>query len=424
MRDARSIGATTRPDWALRAGCLYAALVPFQPVITLPDGSPLRIAAAELVAPFLIVAAVVRPQRRLAPGLGLMLLALAMVALLSTLLAAMHRPLTGYAVGKTAGLLYVTAVGLALARALPPASELRLLRALAAGGWLSALIGLMGFALWTRGYRTSLVEWERLCSTMAGDPNIYGSLLAITMLVTATDTRRSPAGRVVRVATLGVALALTGSRSAFLALLVGAVVYGVVRNRSPWPVAGRSVYRLSAVGVVMALLLLTEPGRSAAQLAWDRTWRTVTVESRFDLYGRALEQWSQHPFVGLGIGGFYELNAWGAGGREHYAVHNTYLWALVDVGIVGGLLLAATLAGAIVRCVRAAPHQRAIAAVVAGSLAAMAVFNLFIDGYYQRHLWVLIACALGMPVVRARRHAFAPHEPAVPAASLEWARAR
>jgi O-antigen ligase len=318
----------------------------------------------------------------------------------------------------------VTAVGLALARALPAGSELRLLRALAAGGWLSALIGLMGFALWTRGYPTSLVEWERLCSTMPGDPNIYGSLLAITMLITATDTGRSPAGRVVRLATLASALALTGSRSAFVALLVGAVVYGLVRSGAPWPVAGRAAYRVSAVGVVMALLLLTEHGQSAAQLLWDRTWRTFTVESRFDLYARALEQWSQHPIVGLGIGGFYELNEWGAGSRAHYAVHNTYLWALVDVGIVGGLLLTATVVGAIARCVRAAAHRRATAAVVAGSLAAMAVFNLFIDGYYQRHLWVLIACALGMPVLRARRDAFAARESAVAAPSFEWAQAR
>ena len=136
MHDTLAIGGTTRRAWALRAGCLYAALIPFQPVLTLPDGSPLRVAAAELVAPFLIVAALVRPQRRLAPGLGLLVLALAMVALLSTLLAATERPLTGYAIGKTAGLALRDGRRLALARALPRREPSRaLLRALAAGAF-------------------------------------------------------------------------------------------------------------------------------------------------------------------------------------------------------------------------------------------------------------------------------------------------
>jgi len=34
--------------------------------------------------------------------------------------------------------------------------------------------------------------------------------------------------------------------------------------------------------------------------------------------------------------------------------------------------------------------------------------NLFIDGFYQRHFWILLACAFGLPVFRpARRPATA-----------------
>jgi O-antigen ligase len=424
MHGTREPARSRRGRWALRAGCLYAALIPFQPVMALGDGSPLRIAAADLVAPVLVLAALVRPQRRLAPALALPLLALAIVASFSTLLAASARPMTGYAVGKTAGLLYVIAIGAALARALPPDSEARLLRALAAGGRASAVIGLVGFALWMSGRPTSLVEWERLCSTMSGDPNIYGSLLAITILITAADARRSAAWRGVRLAMLVTALALTASRSAFMALFAGAAVYAFVRTRARWITAARAVYGVTGVAVVSTLLLLTDPGQRAAQVAWDRTSRTFTVESRFDLYARAFEQWSEHPIVGLGIGGFYELNDWGAARDEHYAVHNTYLWALVDMGVVGGLLLATTLVGAIARCVRAAPHRGADAALVAAGLAAMAVFDLFVDGYYQRHLWVLMACALGMPALRARRAARASRRPVDAAPSWAWAQAR
>jgi len=88
-------------------------------------------------------------------------------------------------------------------------------------------------------------------------------------------------------------------------------------------------------------------------------------------------------------------------------VHNTYLWAFVDMGIAGGLLVSGLIVAAIWRAARAAgdrsPPVAESASVVAAALAAMAIFNLFIDGFYQRHFWVLMACALAMPVRQPRR---------------------
>jgi O-antigen ligase len=390
-------------DWTLRAACLYAALIPFQPVVDLPDGSVLRIAGAELVAPFILVAALLRPRRRLAPGLALLAAAVALVALFSTLLAATERPLTGYAVGKLVGLFYVTGVGFALARGLGEGAEPQLLRALAEGGFWSAVIGLAGFAASLAGHATALVEGGRLCSTMPGDPNIYGSLLAVALLIVAMDARRTPVGRVVRLTVLASALVLTASRSAFVALVAGVAAGMMLRSRDRWLTAARGLYGLVAAGLVAVLFLLTDPGQDVAQLFWDRVSRTFTIESRFDLYDRALEQFGEHPVLGLGIGGFHDLNEWGTARDEHYAVHNTYLWALVDMGTAGGLLLAALVVGAIGRCARVKQGPAAEAAAVGAALAAMAVFNLFVDGYYQRHLWILIACALGTPLVGARR---------------------
>lgn len=396
---------STSDGWPLRAMCLYALLIPFQPVMTLPNGSPLRIAAAELVAPALLLAALVRPQRRLSPGLGLLAAAIALVALFSTLLAANERPLTEYTIGKTLGLFYVTAVGFAVARALPPGAEARVLRVLAEGIFWSAVIGVAGFVAWKLGWPTTLVQWDRLCSTMPGDPNLYGSVLGIGLLLTATDAQRSRFARLVRLTVLSAALLLTGSRSALVAMFVGGVVCVLLRSRERWITAARTAYALAAVAFLGTLLLLTGPAQRATDSFWDHTWRNFTIESRFDLYDRALEQFGEHPIVGLGIGGFHDLNDWKPGKGAHFAVHNTYLWALVDMGILGGVLLTALLLGAIVRCGRIATRGAAAgpAAVVAAGLAALVVFNLFIDGYYQRHLWILLACALAMPLARARR---------------------
>ena len=414
--------AAAGAGWPLRAACLYAALIPIQPVLSLPDGSQLRLAAAELVAPALLVAAAVYPRRRLAPGLALLAGGVALTALFSTLLAATERPLTQYAIGKTLGLLYVTAIGFAIARALPPGAEPRVLRAFAESAFLTAALGLAGFAAWTAGWQTSLVEWERLCSTMPGDPNLYGSVLALALLLIATDPRRSAAGRLVRLTVLAAALVLTGSRSAMAAAAVGSVVCAILRTGDRWRATARAAYGFVLAGVLVAPLLLTAPAQRATSSFRDHTWRDFTIESRFDLYDRALEQFEQHPVLGLGIGGFHDTNDWNAGRGEHFAVHNTYLWAFVDMGVLGGLLLTGLVVGAIARAARVAAHGPAAetAAVVAGALAAMAVFNLFVDGYYQRHLWIFLACALAMPLARARA--------AAPAAlwvrPLRWEHAR
>jgi O-antigen ligase len=252
-----------------------------------------------------------------------------------------------------------------------------------------------------------LVAADRLCSTMPGDPNIYCSLLAVGLIVTATDAHLSLRARVASVAVLATALVLTGSRSGVVGAGFGLAITVLVRSRDPWVTGAQTAYVLIAVGLVAAIALLSAPGEIVGDFMYEHASRAWTVDNRFALYTRALEQFSEHPFLGLGIGGFNELNTWsmeGPGG--HMPVHNTYLWALVDLGLAGGILMTGVVVAGIIRCARAAMHRPAPegAAQIAGCLAAMAGFNLFVDGFYQRHLWVLFACAMTLPAAgRVRR---------------------
>jgi O-antigen ligase len=381
--------------WPLAVVCLYAALLPLQPVVVLPDGSPLRFAVADALAPLIFLAALIRPRRRIPFGLAALAIAIPLLALSSTLFAAIYRSLSMYAIGKTAGLFYL--VLLCLAADDGPA----IVRALAWGAFWSAVVGLAGFVAYLGGHETSLVEWGRLCSTMAGDPNIYGSLLAIGLLATATDRAASPSSRVGRTIVLTVALLATGSRSAVLGTGAAFVLCALIRDRDPFVAAARNAYYVLAAALVVLAFLVTNTGSTSATLLWQHHWRDFTVESRLDLYAVALQEFADHPIMGLGIGGFRELNAFAHGeGLGHFVVHNTYLWAFVDLGVAGGMLVAGLIGGAIWRAIRAARARPATAsaAVVASGLAAMAVFNLFIDGFYQRHFWVLVACAIGMPI--------------------------
>jgi len=409
----------TAPGWPLAVVCLYAALLPLQPVVVLPDGSPLRFAAADALAPLIFLAALIRPRRRIPFGLAALAIAIPVLALLSTLFAAIYRSLSLYAIGKTAGLFYLVALCLAAVRCTDRDDGPAVVRALAWGAFWSAVIGLAGFVAYLGGHDTSLVEWGRLCSTMAGDPNIYGSLVAIGLLATATDRAASPMSRVGRTIVLTIALLATGSRSAVLGTGAAFVLCALIRDRDPFVAAARNAYFLLATGLVVLGFLVTDTGSAGATRLWEHHWRDFTVESRLDLYRVALQEFADHPVMGLGIGGFRELNAFEHGeGLGHFVVHNTYLWAFVDLGVAGGMLVAGLIGGAILRAIRAARGRPATAsaAVVASGLAAMAVFNLFIDGFYQRHFWVLVACAIGMPVyhpvrrvaARAWRPATAP----------------
>ena len=409
-------GARRRSDppiaWGRAAVCLYAALIPLQPVLVMPDGTHLRIAAADAAAPLVLLAAIAAPRRRLSAGLSLVAIGIPLLALFSTLLAARHRSLTWYAMGKTGGLAYLVVVALAAARALERGAEPAVLRALALGGVWSAVVGLAGYAAWLAGVPNQLVAAGRLCSTMPGDPNIYCSLLAVALLITALDAQLTIGGRLARVGILALALALTGSRSGVVGAALGLVIAAFASTRDPWTTAVRGLWFLMLGGVVAVLAFQTAAGDRVAAVLAQHVWRTWTVENRFTLYARALQLFSEHPLLGLGVGGFNDLNTWAMEGRGgHIPVHNTYLWAFVDLGIVGGLLLAGLIVGAIWCCARAAARRTASpgAGVVAGGLGAMAAFNLFVDGFYQRHFWVLMACALGLPAVRRVRRVSSWH---------------
>src|SRR5262249_45309312 len=108
------------------------------------------------------------------------------------------------------------------------------------------------------------------------------------------------------------------------------------------------------------------------------------------------------------------LNTFDFNTREHHSpVHNTYLWALVDLGLGGGFLVTGLIAGGLWWCARAAREQPAPegAATIAAGIGTFAMFNLFVDGFYQRHFWMLLACALALPRARRLRTALPPAPP-------------
>lgn len=180
-------------------------------------------------------------------------------------------------------------------------------------------------------------------------------------------------------------LVLTYTRSAWLGLVVGLVVIGVVHNR-------RALVGLLAVP---AGLLLAVPAIR------DRIFTTASpYENATGSIGWRLSYWQEvlplaerNPLTGIGLG-VTQLQT-----EEGAAPHNEYLRFLVETGVVGlaaylGLLLAlvVTAARAVRRCSDGLTRRLGVGfgACVAATLVASAVANLVLD---VALMWLLMAFA-------------------------------
>src|SRR5262249_8146838 len=161
------------------------------------------------------------------------------------------------------------------ARIVPRGAERAVLRALARGIVVSAVIGLIGFAAWgVADIETPLIEFDRLCSTMPGDPNIYRSLLPVAIPLVPSDPQPPWYVRATSLGVRALALLASGSRSGLVGALLGLAVWGLVGTRDRWATSARSLYLALGVGTVVAgLVLCTSQGAWLATMLWEHTWR-------------------------------------------------------------------------------------------------------------------------------------------------------
>jgi hypothetical protein len=168
--------------------------------------------------------------------------------------------------------------------------------------------------------------------------NAAGSVYAMVLFATLGYATAGPRWRRlvawVAAATLGVAVVLTGSRMAMVAVALGLVV---------WLVA--SALKRPALWIAVALLVAVGAG-AAYQLSsfyGERTVR-VAVAGRTLLATTALRMTATAPWFGIGVGTFYERSfvfggdqmivlVGSANPREN--AHNNFLQLLAEQGIVG-----------------------------------------------------------------------------------------
>jgi O-antigen ligase len=200
---------------------------------------------------------------------------------------------------------------------------------------------------------------------------------------------------------LGLALLRADSQGGLVALAVAAVFaafFGGPARRVIAPV----VTGLLLLGLVNYTLLsppslLTEGGASRA-----------------DLWEVAIEVAQDHPLVGVGAGGFTQVEPTYAASNlsllrvdlvnKAYPTHNTFLTMLTDYGMVGLALFVALVALALLLGVQAAwafarADQRELELLARGVVAAviaMLTAYMFISAQYEKQLWLLIGFAAAL----------------------------
>ena len=235
--------------------------------------------------------------------------------------------------------------------------------------------------------------------------NAYGLFitLLLALQLSLLLARRPPTARrwrglgVLNAALLVVGVLLTASRASWLACLVG--VGCVVLCLRP-----------RAVGYLAVALVLG--GAAAGLLLWAsgldqvifRLWPHLSfTDDRTMIHALAWEWFTASPLTllfGIGLGTF--LTNSGAFLPWPLQIHNTYLWVLVEMGLLGFVVVLGLLGRVGLRAWQAMRTRRDVEPRTVGVLAALAallVWSLVHEGLYQRTLWLLFALVETAPVL-------------------------
>jgi O-antigen ligase len=194
------------------------------------------------------------------------------------------------------------------------------------------------------------------------------------------------------------AVGLSGTRSAWLGI-TGAIAAWVVLKRE-----SRQFAAVAAVGVGVLLLVAVVPG--ASDFLLERTGTSVESggSGRTDIWAVGLQIFANAPIFGVGFGNFplaftptiiAEVAGAHTGGAGRDP-HNVLLGAFVETGLIGGALLIAFFGTAWLRL-----RGDGLAIAVRAALFGLFVESLFLETLLRKHVWLLIALALGLAAQRA-----------------------
>jgi O-antigen ligase len=209
----------------------------------------------------------------------------------------------------------------------------------------------------------------------------------------------------------GLALLLTITRANWLATLTGLALGAmlvVVATRRVRKVARLAVV-VSAIGLALALIVPPLISANPTGDRWLFYFRSLTTPLETRNMQFRLQYWSEYtaaiaerPLTGYGISSAADgFGADYAGtGRRYFPPHSIYFKAALEMGIAGLALLIAILLVAASYGLRLARGQPALAAVVSGTVAFVAISGIsgaMLDAYpFNLVFWTMIGFAVNL----------------------------
>jgi len=402
----------------------WVALLPFQ-FAFLRDRLNFNFAPADVVAVGLVVALlidVVHNRRALHAGRSVLAgLSFVIPIGLSLVIGLASGTFVSYAVvNKFLGYGFLAATALAVAHF--SAGRFDVLRAVTKTFLISVLAAasISVAAYWT-GMDTlwvwSAVQTNRLAGTLLEAPP-FGALLVVAFLIQATlltaglrvvSTRFDWLNSVV----LFHAICLTFSRSPWVGLGAGLLVWAAVAYRY------RRELAASRVAVFAVVLVIVASGTFVAsyqrqvfedakvdretsakstilvpKFINEMVLRQWTASLRLTQFEEGLKLWMHRPLGGIGLGRFLvESPRWFG---QTYQIHNTFIWILVEMGLIGFLWFGAMIwliADDYAAASRIRPDRLWWVVGYSAAFASGLGFMIGNEGLYQRHFWLVIAAA-------------------------------
>lgn len=303
-----------------------------------------------------------------------------------------------------------------------------------AGAWISAAWGVAGQRLFLRALLATaaaiaavnsflllLADFHVSLPVPGGDPqarglmgnsNAFAFVLLIGMGILYAGQRAcrplfSRGAATAILALLWVGLWYCGSRSAWVTGL-GLTACAVLLRALPWREVGMAAaaVALSAVLVVQAM-----PEKSSGDPNTTTTAKLSSLHNpakltadpsnveRFQGFRDAYDLWRGNAVLGVGLGGFLQDQM--ARYDRPLVVHNTALWILTEMGLVGAIVFAA-FAWQLVRSLRpfdrsGSEEDRFMRTAGMLVLAVFAAMSLLHELLFQRVLWIVLGLVMAFP---------------------------
>jgi O-antigen ligase len=269
----------------------------------------------------------------------------------------------------------------------------------------TSLFALLNVGYFAAAFVTNTVQYGAPPSAIYTSSNEVAMFLEppaafATALVLFSDERRDRRLALAWAICLAIALVLTFSRGAFLALVVFAIVTLItVRPALRKPLLAIAV--VTAALVVVTIIVASNTPLMASRFSYVAL--NYTLQTRSIIYGATWQMLTAHPILGLGLGGYvYVLH----GFPEIYP-HDVYLAFWAELGLLGLVAFLIILAGLLWRGWRALPlaagFERALLWGTLGTFVLWGVHGIFDTPYWKNDMSVEFWLVAAIQVAATRR---------------------